>query len=176
MPGLQSEFGHDVLFLEVAVAMDKVLYVPEVLMRWRVYSSASHAWTKALEGPPRARTPMWKRIFPPDLAENYRSGEGYYRKHSVLLSCMLRDFATFGGSATAASGRLTKLMNLMAMRADVMKLRARFYGTLSRMARMRLMLQGAAMGQYRNAEKGGVGIHNALRDMLAILLQQPRPM
>lgn len=170
------EFGHDVLFLEIATAMDRVLFIPEVLMRWRVYSATNHAWTKVLEAPPRAKESVVDRIFPPDIVERYTSGEGIYRKHSALLSCALKDLAALKGDAAAASGHLVKLMDLMTMRADVMELRARFYGTLSRMARMRLMLQGAAMGQYRNAEKGGVGIHNALRDMLAILLQQPRPM
>jgi glycosyltransferase involved in cell wall biosynthesis len=164
------EFGHDVLLLEIATAMDKVLYIPEVLTRWRVYSDTNHAWTKVLKAPPRARTSLLKRIFPPDLAEKYRAGEAYYRKHSVMLSGMLRDMETFAGDATLASGRLVKSMNLMTRRADVMELRARYYGRLSRKARIRLMLQGAAMGQYRNAAKGGVGIHNALRDFLACLL------
>jgi hypothetical protein len=111
-----------------------------------------------------------KRIFPSDLAENYRASEEYYRKHAVFLSGMLCDIETFGGDATLASGRLVRLMNLMTKRADVMELRARYYGRLSRKARIKLMLQGAAMGQYRNAAKGGVGIHNALRDIIACLL------
>jgi hypothetical protein len=83
---------------------------------------------------------------------------------------MLRDLETFGGDAALASGRLVRLMNLMTKRADVMELRARYYGPLSRKARIKLMLQGAAMGQYRNAAKGGVGIHNAIRDILACLV------
>ena len=61
-------------------------------------------------------------------------------------------------------------MNLLARRADVMELRARFYGPLSRKARIKLLLQGAAMGQYRNA-KQGVRIHNALRDLSRLPLQ-----
>ncbi|MGA2753417.1 MAG: glycosyltransferase [Terracidiphilus sp.] len=164
------EFGHDVLLLEIATAMDKVLYIPEVLMRWRVYSDTNHAWTRILKSPPHARTSLLKRIFPPDLAEKYRASEAYYRKHSVLLAGMLRDLETFGGDAALASGRLVRLMNLMTKRADVMELRARYYGPLSRKARIKLMLQGAAMGQYRNAAKGGVGIHNAIRDILACLV------
>lgn len=164
------EFGHDVLFLDVAVAMDKVLYLPEVLVRWRVYSVVNHAWTKALAEPPRARTSLWGRMFPPDLAESYKTWEDFYRKHSVLLACMLRDFAASAEDTTVASSRLTESMNLMAKRADVMKLRAEYYGGASRKARLKLMLQGAAMGQYRSAAKGGVGIHNALRDIFASLL------
>ena len=164
------EVGHDVLLLELATAMDKVLYIPEVLMRWRVYSDTNHAWTKAFKAPPRARTSLLKRVFPPDLAEKYRASEAYYRKHSVLLSGMLHDMETFGGESTLASGRLVRSMNLMTKRADVMELRARYYGRLSGKARIKLMFQGAAMGQYRNAAKGGVGIHNAVRDILACLL------
>jgi len=164
------EFGHDVLLLEIATAMDKVLYIPEVLMRWRVYLVTNHAWTKVLKARPRVRTSLLKRIFPPDLAEKYRASAEYYRKHSVLLSGMLLDMETFGGDATLASERLVKLMTLMAKRADVMELRTRYYARISRKDRIKLMLQGAAIGQYRNAAKGGVGIHNALRDILACLL------
>jgi glycosyltransferase involved in cell wall biosynthesis len=165
----EVEFGHDVLLLEIATAMDKVLYVPDVLMRWRIYSDTNHAWTKVLKAPPPARTSLSQRIFPSDLAENYRESEAYSRKHSVLLSGMLRDMETCGGDATLASGRLVRLMNLMTKRADVMALRARYYGRLSRKARIELMIQGAAMGQYRNAKEGGVGIHNAIRDIIAFL-------
>jgi glycosyltransferase involved in cell wall biosynthesis len=164
------EFGHDVLLLEIATAMDKVLYIPEVLTRWRVYSDANHAWTRALKALPRDSTSLLKRIFPHDLAEKYRASQEYYRKHAVLLSGMLRDVETFGGAATLASERLVTLTNLMTKRADVMELRARYYGRLPRKERINLMLQGAAMGQYRNAAKGGVGIHNALRDLLAFLV------
>ena len=82
---------------------------------------------------------------------------------------MLLDIAAYEGDRTVAYSRLTKKMNLLAERADVMKLRARYYGRLSRKARIMLMLQGAAMGQYRKAAKGGVGIHNALRDILACI-------
>ena len=110
------EVGHDVLLLELATAMDKVLYIPEVLMRWRVYSDTNHAWTKAFKAPPRARTSLLKRVFPPDLAEKYRASEAYYRKHSVLLSGMLHDMETFGGESTLASGRLVRSMNLMTKR------------------------------------------------------------
>jgi len=165
----EVEFGHDVLLLEIATAMDKVRYIPEVLMRWRVYSDINHEWTKVLKAPTRARTSLLQRIFPSDLAEQYRESEAYNRKHSVLLSGMLRDMETIAGDATLASGRLVGLMNLMTKRADVMELRARYYGRLSRKERIKLMLQGAAMGQYRSAPKGGVGIHNALRDILACL-------
>lgn len=164
------EFGHDVLLLEIATAMDKVLYIPEILMRWRVYSDIHHAWTKVLKAPPRARATLLQRIFPSDLGEKYKESEAYNRKHSVLLSGMLRDMEAFGGDATLASKRLVRLMNLMTKRADVMELRARYYGRLSRKARIKLMLQGAVMGQYRNAARGGVGIHNAIRDILACLV------
>ncbi len=164
------EFGHDVLLLEIATAMDKVLYIPEVLMRWRVYSDINYAWTKVVKAPPRTRVSLFKRIFPPDLAERYRASAEFNRKHSVLLSGMIQDLESLGCDATLASERLGKLMNLMAKRADVMEQRARYYGNMSRKDRIKLMLQGAAMGQYRIAAKGGVGIHNALRDILACLL------
>ena len=62
-----------------------------------------------------------------------------------------------------------KSMNLMTKRADVMDLRAKFYGPLTRKARIKLMLEGAAMGQYRKAKQGGVGIRNAMRDIVACL-------
>jgi hypothetical protein len=47
--------------------------------------------------------------------------------------------------------------------------RARFYRPPFRKAPVRLMLEGAAMGQYRQ-EEVGVDIDNALRDILACLL------
>ena len=168
----EVEFGHDVLLLEIATAMDKVLYIPEVLMRWRVYSDTNHAWTKVFKAPPRPRTSLLQRIFPSDLADNYRESAAHNRKHSVLLSSILRDLETYQGGTTLASERLVRLMRLMAKRADVMELRARYYGRLSHTARIRLMLEGAMMGQYRNAGKGGVGIHNALRDIFACLLNE----
>jgi len=63
-------------------------------------------------------------------------------------------------------------MNLMTKQADVMDLRARFYGPLTRKARIKLMLEGAAMGQYRSRKKGGVRIYNVPRDIVACLLHQ----
>jgi len=45
---------------------------------------------------------------------------------------------------------------------------------LSRGERIQLMRHGAAMGQYRLAKEGGVGPHNALRDILAWLFLLPR--
>ncbi|MGA9588184.1 MAG: glycosyltransferase [Terracidiphilus sp.] len=169
------EFGHDVLLLEIANALDKVHFIPEVLMRWRAYSDDEHAWIQLLQTPPHAKTSIWKRIFPPDLADAYLAGEGHYRKHSILLSRMLRDIAAYEGDTTVAHDRLTKKMDLMTKRAEVMRLRASYYGRLSRKARIKLMLQGAAMGQYRKAAKGGVGIHNALRDILACIVYPSVP-
>jgi hypothetical protein len=57
----------------------------------------------------------------------------------------------------------------MTKRAVVMDQRARFYRPPFRKAPVRLMLEGAAMGQYRQ-EEVGVDIDNALRDILACLL------
>ena len=40
------DFGHDVLLLEIAAAMNKVLFIRMYWVRWRVYSETHHAWTK----------------------------------------------------------------------------------------------------------------------------------
>ena len=64
------EFGHDVLLLEIANALNQVYFVPDVLMRWRAYSDEDHAWIQLLETPPRAQTSIWKRIFPPRLGRH----------------------------------------------------------------------------------------------------------
>ena len=48
-----TEFGHDGLLLEIAAAMNKLLFIPEVLVRYRIYSETSHAWTNVLPPPPR---------------------------------------------------------------------------------------------------------------------------
>ena len=164
------DFSHDVLFLEIATAMSKVLFIPDVLGRWRVYSETNpnHIWTKQLRTPRRAR-PIADWVFPPDLAERYAAGGLYYRRRSALLACILRDLATCGDDGAVAAARLIKSMILMTKRADVMDLRARFYGPLTRKERFNLMLEGAAMGQYRSRKQGGVRIYNALRDVIACL-------
>jgi hypothetical protein len=169
-----AEFGHDVLLLEIATAMDKVLFVPDVLMRWRVYSESNHAWTRRLKPPPRIKASLLDSVYPPGLSEKYARGEQSYRRHSSLLSAILRDLAACGEATSAVSARLSRLMNLMTKRAEVMKLRAMFYAPISRRARVKLMLRGVALGQYANAKKGGVGISNALRDLHAVIFQFPR--
>jgi glycosyltransferase involved in cell wall biosynthesis len=173
------EIGHDVLLVEIANAMGKVHFTPDVLVRWRFYTGPDHA-PPSLTGPPRRTWVSFSDwLYPSDLAQRYASAASFHRKHSILLSCVVRDLALLGRDTEAARAKLTKLMNLLARRADVMELRARFYGPLSRKARIKLMLQGAAMGQYRNA-KQGVRMHNALRDIIACLFkvertQQPMP-
>ncbi len=164
-----TEFGHDVLLVEIANAMAKVHFTPDVLVRWRFYSGPDHA-PPSLTGPPRrAWVSFSDWLFPPDLAERYASAASFHRKHSILLSCILRDLALFGRDTAAARAKLTKLMNVLARQADVMELRARFYRPLSRKERIKLMLEGAAMGQYRSAKEGGVRMHNAPRDLIACL-------
>lgn len=173
------EIGHEVLFIEIADALVKVRFTPEVLVRWRFYTGPDHA-APSLTGPrPRPWVSFSNWLYPPDLVQRYASAASFRRKHSILLACILRDLALFGGDTAAACAKLTKLRDLLARQADVLELRARFYGPLSRKARIKLMLQGAATGQYRNAQ-GGVGIHNALRDLIACLLevkntQRPTP-
>jgi len=80
---------------------------------------------------------------------------------------MVRDLEAAEGYAPAASARLLASIDRMTKLANVMELRARFYSVASRKVRLRLMLSGAAMGQYRTAAHGGVGIRNALRDLVA---------
>ena len=101
----------------------------------------------------------------------------------ALHSAVLRA-PRFGALWTRHCGSLRKAHRFdefACQRADVMELRARFYGPLSRKARIKLMLQGAAMGQYRNAKEGGVRMHNVPRDCIACLFdvktsQQPMPL
>jgi len=174
------EFGHDVLLVEIANAMGKVHFTPDVLVRWRFYSGPDHAPPSLSGPPPRTWVSFSDWLYPSDLAQSYASAASFHRKHSILLSCVLRDLVLYGGDTAAACAKLTKSMNLLARRAEVMELRARFYGPLSRKARIKLMLQGAAIGQYQNA-KGGVGMHNALRDLIACLfkvkrIQRPIPL
>jgi glycosyltransferase involved in cell wall biosynthesis len=173
----EVEIYHDVLLLEIAVAMNKLLFIPDVLVRWRVYSEIRHgwtmwAWTKELRPAPRARVSIADRIFPPDLAQRCAEGALYFRRRSALMASILRDLATCGRDCALASARLTRSMNLMAKQADVMDLRARFYGPLTRKARIKLMLEGAAMGQYRSRKRGGVRIYNVPRDIIACLFHQ----
>jgi glycosyltransferase involved in cell wall biosynthesis len=173
----EVEIYHDVLLLEIAAAMNKLLFIPDVLVRWRVYSEIRHAWTmrawtKELRPAPRARVSFADWMFPPDLAQRCAEGASYFRRRSALMACILRDLATCGRDGAVASARLTQSMNLMTKQADVMDLRARFYGPLTRKARIKLMLEGAAMGQYRSRKKGGVRIYNVPRDIVACLLHQ----
>ena len=161
------EIGHDALLMEIATAMSKVHFIPEVLMRWRVHSAVNHAWTHQFGPAPGAGVSIADRIYPPDLAQRYAEAGSAYRKHAAILSCVVRDLATFEGDRSAASARLFASIDWMTKQVDVMELRARFYSAQLRKARLRLMLEGAAMGQYRKAAQGGVGIHNALRDLFA---------
>jgi glycosyltransferase involved in cell wall biosynthesis len=168
------EFGHDALLMEVALATDRVLFIRQVLSRWRVYSETAHAWTNEFKVVPSASASLADRIYPHDLAQKYAAGEHAYRSHATLLGCVLQDLADSKEGPTATSRRLSVSMNLMARCADVMELRAKFYSAQTRRQRMRLMLQGFAMGQYRRADKGGVGMRNAVRDLLAAVLLLPR--
>lgn len=161
------EIGHDALLMEVATAMSKVLFIPEVLVRWRIHSVSNHAWTHQLQPAAGARISIADRIYPPDLAQRYSEAGSAYRKHAAMLSCVVRDLAAVQGTGSAASGRLFASIAWMTKQADVMELRAKFYCVRRRRARLRLMMEGAAMGQYRKAAQGGVGIHNALRDLVA---------
>ena len=172
-----TEFGHDVLLLEIAGAMSKLLFIPEVLVRWRVYSGPDHA-PPSVSGPRRAPRPFvsfsdW--LFPSDLAQRYASAASFHRKHSILLSCELGDLALRGRETAAACAKLTKSRDLLTRQADVLELRAKFYGPLSRRARIKLMIEGVKMGQYRKAKKGGVRMHNAVRDLIACLFNVNGP-
>ena len=169
------DFGHDVLLLEIATSMESVFFVPEVLMRWRVHSEIGHAWTKILRPAPRTKISVVNQIFPLNIAERYAASERSHRQHSVLLFNVLQDMALHDKGGKGASERVGDLMNTMVMRADTMKLRAALYGASSRKQRFKLLYHGVAMGFYRNSKSGGAGIHNALRDLLAILFQLPQP-
>lgn len=164
------EFGHDNLLLEVANAMHKVHFVPDVLMRWREYPKPERGWKYLIPAPSRAGSSLADRIFPPDIVQKYEQGGSIYRAHSTLLSRIVNDLKSSGGDAAKACGQLAKSANLDAQRADVMDLRVTFYRSQSHKERFSLMLEGAMLGQYRRAKYGGVGIHNALRDMVACLL------
>ena len=124
---------------------------------------------KVINASSRAEVHCGIGCFRPTWSERYANGGLYYRRHSNLLACILRDLATCGDDGAVAAARLIKSMNLMTKRADVMDLRARFYGPLTRKARIKLMLEGAAMGQYRSGKQGGVRIRNAMRDIVACL-------
>lgn len=165
-----TEFGHDVLLLEIAGAMSKLLFIPEVLVRWRVYSETNHKWTKLFDPPPRARASFVEWLYPPDLAQKYAAAATYYRGYSSFLSSVLRDLSASEEVESVALERLEQSVNMSAKQAAVMDLRSRFYGLKSRNSRIKLMLEGAAMGQYRPAKHGGVRIHNALRDIVACFL------
>lgn len=170
-----AEIGHEVLLIELADAMGKLQFSPDVLVRWRFYSGPDHA-APSLTGPPRRPWVSFSDwLYPADIVERYASAAAFHRKHSLLLACILRDLALFGADTAAACAKLTKLSDLLARRADVLDLRARFYSPLSRSARIRLMLQGVSMGQYRGAMHGGVRMHNAVRDLIACLFNVSRP-
>lgn len=166
----EIDFGHDVLLLEISTAMNKLLFIPEALVRWRVHSEINHAWTKVFKSNTRGSVSFADWMFPHDLAQRYSSAGLSYRRHSKLLACILVDLASSGVDISAASTRLTASMNLLAKRADIMDLRAKFYSEPSLRKRIKLMLEGARIGQYSNTGKGGVRIHNALRDVIACLL------
>ena len=165
------EFDYDVLLLEVATALNKVLFISDVLGRWRLYSESNHPetkeWTKQVKPPPRARASFAGWFFPPDLAQRYAEAGSTCRKHAAIRSCMLRDLAIVERDAPVDSARLLASISRMTKLASVMELRAEFYSAQSRKARLRLMLAGAAMGQYKKTAQGGVGIRNALRDLVA---------
>ena len=165
------EFDYDVLLLEVATALNKVLFISDILGQWRLYSESNHPetkqWTRQVKPPPRARTSFADWFFPPDLAQRYAEAGSTCRKHAAIRSCMVRDLAVVEGDTPVSSARLLASISRMTKLASVMELRAKFYSAQSRKARFRLMLRGAAMGQYKNAAQGGVGIRNALRDLVA---------
>ncbi len=165
------EIHYDVLLLELATAMNKVLFIPDVLGQWRLYSESNHpetkVWTKQVKPPPCARASFADWFFPPDLAQRYAEAGSRCRKHAAIRSCMLRDLAVVEGVSPVSSARLVASIDRMTKMANVMELRARFYSAQSLKARLRLMLAGAAMGQYKNEAHGGVGIRNAFRDLAA---------
>jgi hypothetical protein len=165
------ELNYDVLLLEVATAMNKVLFIPDVLGQWRLYSESNHPgtkqWTKHVKSSPRAKTSFADWLLPPDLAQRYAEAGSTCRKHAAIRSCIVRDLAAVEGDTPVSSARLLASIDRLTKLANVMELRARFYSAQSLKARLRLMLAGAAMGQYKKEAQGGVGIRNALRDLVA---------
>jgi glycosyltransferase involved in cell wall biosynthesis len=170
----EIEFGHDNLILEVANALGKVHFVPDVLMRWRVYPKPERGWKYLLPDPPRPGTSFGEWLFPPDIAIKYEQARLIYRAHSALLSCIVSDLKSSGVDTVKACKQLMKVANLDSQRADVMDLRARFYRSQSRKERLSLMIEGVVLGQYRGRRKGGIRIHNALRDIIAWLYNVKR--
>lgn len=170
----KTEFGHDVLLLEIASAMSKVVFTSDILVRWRFYPESNSTGLTSFVARPRPRVSLAHWLYPPNLAQRYASAGSFYRKHSVLLSYVLRDLAAFGYETATASAVLTRSMSHLTKQADVMDLRAKFYGVGSRKERLKLMFAGTVIGQYRSARHGGVRIHNALRDAVACILNLNR--
>jgi len=167
------EIGHDVLLPEIAAAIGRLQFIPSVLMQYRVYWRGPQVEVKLTDSASSPMARFASRVWPPDLVQRYTAAGLLYRKHSILLSCIISDVAAFNGSGVSSLAGLAMLKGLMEGRADVMGLRAKFYASPSRPARIRLMLKGAKIGQYRGAEHGGVGIQNFVRDALACLVPKP---
>lgn len=164
-----EEFSQDHLLPDIANAMGRALFVPDTLTRWRVYHETRDAWTGILGVSPRVKVHFAEWLYPPNLAQTYTKAALSDRRHSALFSRIIRDLNAFGGDAAAASLLLAKSADLITTRADILELRARFYASRTRKARMKLMVEGTT-GQYRHWNQGGVGVRNAPRDMLACLL------
>jgi hypothetical protein len=113
-------------------------------------------------------------MFPRDIAIKYEQATLIYRAHSALLSCIIGDLESFGQDTVNACEQLKKVANLDSRKADVMDVRARFYRSQSRKERLSLMVEGIALGQYRQRGKGGLRIHNAPRDIIAWLFNVKR--
>lgn len=164
------ELDHDALLLEVATAMDKVFFIPDVLGRWRLYSESSHPWTKQwtkqVKPAPRATASFADRIFPSDLARRYAESASVHRKRAEMLLRLMGDLKAVERDAAAASARLLASAEAAEKQAAIMELRASFYSSHPRSPRIRLMFEGAAMGQYRKPAKGGLGMREAIRDAL----------
>jgi glycosyltransferase involved in cell wall biosynthesis len=171
----EIEFGHDNLILEVANAMGKVHFVPDVLMRWRVYPKAERGWQYLVPSPYSTGTSIADRIFPLDIAQKYEQARLINRAHSDLLFCIVRDLKGSGENTASACEQLTEVAKLDAHRADIAGLRARFYSSQSRKERLSLLLDGISLGQYQRVSKGGFRMRNALRDIVAWLLNVKRP-
>jgi len=167
------EIGHDVLLTEITAAMGRLQFIPSVLLRYRVYSRALPVEANLTDSASSPLTRFASRMWPPNLAQSYAEAGLLYRKHSTVLSCVIGDVAACKGNDASSLKRLAKLRRLMEGRADVMSLRAKFYASPSRQVRIKLMLEGATIGQYRRAENGGVGIRNFVRDVLACLVCNP---